>query len=548
MKPSTQDPWDLWVRVCDDEPLSPDEENRFSAAMADETESAQAILDDKYIDGALRMVNSVSTDASRDAFVAGFLSRVESTEQMNADSIVGGDTGSSHKSVAAANHRATSVRRKDRALGFTLGATCALALVLVFASIGKHNVAKPGLNESNPLSKQSGDSRHRQQGTRLESETEPSLRNAQSTSDTPGTIGATLVDLRGPVFIGRPTGRVRVGVGTPLLPDDTLETGGSSQAVVEYKDGTRLELGRSTGIQLIDNKTLSGDATRTIHIEKGSVYAQVTPTSETIPKTRFTTNQASVNIVGTVLTIDALETETRVRVDHGSVLAGRLSDGKSVQLRDGQRTEIRAGADPKVDNIRGDILFLVLATGLNEGESMLRNRLEKAGWKVVVMEGAQAIASDGIGKKLVVISASVGSDDLDDAFRDLPVPILSSEPWFYDELGMTWSGEGSKHFSQTSIQIEMQHPLAAGFRDVVRVSHAPIPLRWGTPGPTALRIATAIDNPGLSPIFAYERGAAMQGFVAPARRVGFFLDDSPTTLTDEGWQLFDAAVAWCLEP
>jgi hypothetical protein len=48
-------------------------------------------------------------------------------------------------------------------------------------------------------------------------------------------------------------------------------------------------------------------------------------------------------------------------------------------------------------------------------------------------------------------------------------------------------------------------------------------------------------------IFGYETGATMPGAVAPARRVGFFLEDlTAGSLTPAGWALFDAAVRWAL--
>ena len=48
-------------------------------------------------------------------------------------------------------------------------------------------------------------------------------------------------------------------------------------------------------------------------------------------------------------------------------------------------------------------------------------------------------------------------------------------------------------------------------------------------------------------LFAYEAGAAMVGATAAARRVALpFSDLGATGLTTEGWQLFDAAVAWAV--
>ena len=46
-------------------------------------------------------------------------------------------------------------------------------------------------------------------------------------------------------------------------------------------------------------------------------------------------------------------------------------------------------------------------------------------------------------------------------------------------------------------------------------------------------------------IFAFDTGQALTSGVAPARRVGWVATASlPTTLTNQGWQLFDSAVNW----
>src|SRR5262249_23918269 len=46
-------------------------------------------------------------------------------------------------------------------------------------------------------------------------------------------------------------------------------------------------------------------------------------------------------------------------------------------------------------------------------------------------------------------------------------------------------------------------------------------------------------------VFGYEKGAAMFGLSAPARRVGLFLNDTTAAaLASNGWRLFDAVVGW----
>ena len=88
------------------------------------------------------------------------------------------------------------------------------------------------------------------------------------------------------------------------------------------------------------------------------------------------------------------------------------------------------------------------------------------------------------------------------------------------------------------------HPLAAGHAGRIQLAERQVSASWGQPGPEALRI---VSLPGRRRIamFAYERGAAMLGLAAPARRVSCFLDpDGVGDVSPAGWDLFAAAVRW----
>ena len=92
---------------------------------------------------------------------------------------------------------------------------------------------------------------------------------------------------------------------------------------------------------------------------------------------------------------------------------------------------------------------------------------------------------------------------------------------------------------------ETGSPLAAGLTGRVAVTTAASSFTWGRPGAGAVVVARQVGTTGHATVFGYERGAAMVGLTAPARRVGLFLSDStPSRLTSQGWTLFDAAVRW----
>lgn len=74
---------------------------------------------------------------------------------------------------------------------------------------------------------------------------------------------------------------------------------------------------------------------------------------------------------------------------------------------------------------------------------------------------------------------------------------------------------------------------------------------WGTPGLEASVIASLPGQPNQAVLFAYDAGRPLvirsgkPQEVAPARRVGLFLDPFAVTEGErEVWQLFEAAVDW----
>jgi hypothetical protein len=88
---------------------------------------------------------------------------------------------------------------------------------------------------------------------------------------------------------------------------------------------------------------------------------------------------------------------------------------------------------------------------------------------------------------------------------------------------------------------------------------------WGKPAASADIVVNTEGNPTHAGVFTYEKGASMYGgFVAPARRVGFYIQDSTfhyltavegpakndPDLSDwwVGLKLFDASIRWAVSP
>ncbi len=196
---------------------------------------------------------------------------------------------------------------------------------------------------------------------------------------------------------------------------------------------------------------------------------------------------------------------------------------------------------------------ILLVTGARSYASDLaiQHNLEDRGFEVSIVSDRDARTSDALEKDLVVISESVYSRKINTTFRNLPVPIIVSEPWLFHHMGMTGSNYGFDFGTarrQSSITLtEAPHKMAADLSDKVSITYRRRTIGWGLPGAEAVKIATLDNDSSRCPVFAYDKGAQMPGMVSPAKRVGFFLHRKTAAyLTPEGWALFGAAVDWCL--
>lgn len=193
------------------------------------------------------------------------------------------------------------------------------------------------------------------------------------------------------------------------------------------------------------------------------------------------------------------------------------------------------------------VLFVAGSTALSPGDNALKTRLSALGANVLVKAAPQTVSGDAVGKALIVISETVNSGDVNTKFRDTTVPVLCLEPSLFDDLRLTGTGNGTD-YGTTSNQLELElvavsHPLASGLRIPFSTSSAT--LAWGRPTSSAIAIARIAGTSDRMGIFAYEAGASLVSGVAPGRRVAWAATGSvPSTLTTQGWKLFDDAVNW----
>ncbi len=198
----------------------------------------------------------------------------------------------------------------------------------------------------------------------------------------------------------------------------------------------------------------------------------------------------------------------------------------------------------------GEILFVVgNPNSLTNGDTAVRNRLEGRGYTVTIVDDSASQTSDANGKVLVVISSTVNSGNVGNKFRNVTVPVIVWEQALLDNMRMTGNNSGDHGTDRNENRVNIidnTHPLAAGLPSGnVRVTTSNQTFSWGLPNNNAIKIATLRNNSNRYAIFAYETGASMVNLTAPARRVGFFLENNTASrLNNDGWALFDAAVDW----
>jgi hypothetical protein len=179
---------------------------------------------------------------------------------------------------------------------------------------------------------------------------------------------------------------------------------------------------------------------------------------------------------------------------------------------------------------------------------------------------AAADGSTGNGYDAIVISSSMGSNDIRGKYEDTRVGVVNMENAIVDmgagEFQMS-SASGNTGDAHDRVQIvNTSHPLAAGLSGTIQVFNntRSMQLGKGTLAPGAIVIATqALPNPDNTEevtIFAVDAGGELLGdgsegmpAVAAGRRVMFFVSDPGfADLTEDGVKLFDAAVNWAAVP
>lgn len=194
------------------------------------------------------------------------------------------------------------------------------------------------------------------------------------------------------------------------------------------------------------------------------------------------------------------------------------------------------------------VLFVVGNTNLNSSDQAIQSRFQSLGYDVVVRGDRDSSSNDAVGQDLVFISESVASGRVNTKFSSVAVPVIAAESYVFDDMGMTSTVtdiDYGKEINTTLVIVDETNPLAAGLSGTVTAFTSPSDVSWGNPNASADTVATLPNGGDRAAIFTYDQASLLiDGTAAPSRRVGFFIGSNANELTNEGWQLFDAAVNW----
>lgn len=208
-----------------------------------------------------------------------------------------------------------------------------------------------------------------------------------------------------------------------------------------------------------------------------------------------------------------------------------------------------------------DALFLTRSAFHEEPtNTLIQNRLETdLGFEVetIYTNTGEDLDSDVFEGVDLVVTGNVRDLEF---LRDVDIPIVFLDPSKTLPLDLWAFTEGVnknniEYIAAEDIVIEADgHPLAAGLSGVVDIfTEGQDSFYFIEPAEDAIRVGGTPSQsnsslPAGSSIFAYEEGDALyNGKTAAARMVSFLAYWTIDDLTDEGWQLFDAAVEWAAD-
>ncbi|MEI7025594.1 hypothetical protein [Paenibacillus sp. y28] len=186
------------------------------------------------------------------------------------------------------------------------------------------------------------------------------------------------------------------------------------------------------------------------------------------------------------------------------------------------------------------------------GENPLIDHLKKLGYTVYDVVDANLSMDQAKDYDVIYVSDAVSSSRIGTRLKQSPIPVVMSKTQTAGVIGMAGVTNYGEADGLKSIQIEdNKHPLAAGLKGEVAVYKDNGKISYVQGLGKDAKIIAQVESGGQKSavIYAYEKGAKdASGETVQARQVFFSLPGGHVpNLTDEGWKLFDAAIAWAAQ-
>ena len=234
--------------------------------------------------------------------------------------------------------------------------------------------------------------------------------------------------------------------------------------------------------------------------------------------------------------------------------------------------------------VKGKKILLVAGEpekGETNDDDQVKKHFEDQGY-IVTMASEDDPATKAAGQDLVVISSTADPREIADKYADIAVPVFTWNTVDYPDMKLTGP---ERHVDFETLNPDQDYarsfamlygyfpnatdPIVKEFGGKTQLFGTlylePQVFGWGKPAASADIIVNMEGDTTHAGVFTYEKGASMySGFVAPARRAAFYLEDStfhflteihgPTAKDPDmadwwvGLKLFDATVRWAVSP
>ncbi|MBP1962862.1 hypothetical protein [Paenibacillus aceris] len=180
-------------------------------------------------------------------------------------------------------------------------------------------------------------------------------------------------------------------------------------------------------------------------------------------------------------------------------------------------------------------------------DRIVMKHLKELGYEVTLLSDKELTPEQAQNYGFVFVSSFAGSHRVADKLLGSTAPVIYANGKILGQVGLA-SKDDSDYGEYTGRAIaikDSKHELAAGLPGSVDIYKDEAKISYVVPQGGVI-VASAPDNDKRAVICAFEKGDAnMSGQPLPARRMFFNLTGGEEiNRTDNGWKLFDAAVAW----